>query len=135
LNNLKEKRQIVLLQWATRAVALGPAGESGLAHLGLSARSAETGELPIPHRLATRRPNLADQRRVAREGGARELAPEVRVPIWGTGSGGAHRGGLVVVKQSGGGELATAGRRRGGGRRLRVRGAVVSSSGGRCSDG
>jgi hypothetical protein len=92
---LKEKRKIVLLQWATRAVALGPAGESGLAHLGLSARSAETGELPIPHQLATRRPNLADQRRVAREGGARELAPEVRVPIWGTGSGGAHRGGLV----------------------------------------
>jgi hypothetical protein len=27
-------------------VALGPAGESGLAHLGLSVRSTETGELP-----------------------------------------------------------------------------------------
>jgi hypothetical protein len=36
---------MALLQWATPAVVLGPAGESGLAHLGLSARD-ETGELP-----------------------------------------------------------------------------------------
>jgi hypothetical protein len=43
LNNSKDKRKIALLQWATLAVALGPAGENGLAHLGLSA---ETGELP-----------------------------------------------------------------------------------------
>jgi hypothetical protein len=35
-----------LLQWATPGVALGPADENGLAHLGLSARSIETGELP-----------------------------------------------------------------------------------------
>jgi hypothetical protein len=32
------------LQWATLVVALGPADENGFAHLGLSARSAETGE-------------------------------------------------------------------------------------------
>jgi hypothetical protein len=32
------------LQWATFAVALGPAEENGLAHLGLSARSAKIGE-------------------------------------------------------------------------------------------
>jgi hypothetical protein len=32
------------LQWATLVVALGPADENGLAHLGLLARSAETGE-------------------------------------------------------------------------------------------
>jgi hypothetical protein len=72
---------------------------------------------------------------VAGEGGARELALEVRVPIWGIGSGGAHRGGLVAVKQVGGGEPVTAGRRRGGGRWLRVCGAVVSSGGGLCGDG
>jgi hypothetical protein len=45
LNNLKDKRIMILLQWVMPAVALGPAGESGLAHLGLSARD-ETGELP-----------------------------------------------------------------------------------------
>jgi hypothetical protein len=33
-----------MLQWATPAVALGPAGESGLANMGPSARSAEAGE-------------------------------------------------------------------------------------------
>jgi hypothetical protein len=69
------------------------------------------------------------------EGGARKLASEVRVPIWGTGSGGVHRGGLTVVKQTGGGEPVTAGRRRGGGRRLGFHGAAVSSGGGRCGDG
>jgi hypothetical protein len=79
--------------------------------------------------------NPADQRRVAGEGGARELALEMRTPIWGIGSGGAYRGGLTAVKQDGGGESATAGRRRGGGCRLGVRGAVVSLSGGRCGDG
>jgi hypothetical protein len=41
----------------------------------------------------------------------------------------------VAAKQVSGGEPATAGRRRGGGRLLRVHGAVVSSGGGRCSDG
>jgi hypothetical protein len=70
-----------------------------------------------------------------REGGARELAPEVRVPIWCIGSGEAHRGGLTAVKQVGSGEPATAGRRRGGGHRLGVRGAAVSSGGARCGDG
>jgi hypothetical protein len=47
LNNSKDERKIALLQWATPAVALGPDGESGLAHLGLWPRSAETGEPPI----------------------------------------------------------------------------------------
>jgi hypothetical protein len=64
---------------------------------------------------------------VAGEGGARELALEVRVSIWGIGGGGAHRGGLTAAKQVGGGEPATASQRRGGGRRLGVRGAAVSS--------
>jgi hypothetical protein len=52
---------------------------------------------------------------VAGEGGARELALEVRVPIWGLGGGGFHRGGLTAMKQVDGGEPVTAGRRRGGG--------------------
>jgi hypothetical protein len=72
---------------------------------------------------------------VAREGGAWELAPEVRVLIWSIGSGEAHRGGLMAAKQVDGGEPATAGRRRGGGRWLGVRGAAVSSGGGCCGDG
>jgi hypothetical protein len=55
----------------------------------------------------------ADRRRVAGEGGARELALEVRVQIWGIGSGGAHRGGLAAVKQVGGGEEMAASRSRG----------------------
>jgi hypothetical protein len=46
LNNSKDKRKTTLLQWATPAVALGPAGENGLAQLGLLARSAEAEELP-----------------------------------------------------------------------------------------
>jgi hypothetical protein len=71
---------------------------------------------------------------VAGEGAARELAPEVRVPIWGTGGGGAHRGGLAVAKQIGGGEPATAGQRRGGECQLGVCGLAVSSGGGRCGD-
>jgi hypothetical protein len=45
LNNSKDKRKRALLQWATPAVALGPAGESGLVHLGLLAQD-EIGELP-----------------------------------------------------------------------------------------
>jgi hypothetical protein len=40
---------------------------------------------------------------VVREGGVRELALDVRVPIGGIGSGGAHRGRLVAMKQVGGG--------------------------------
>jgi hypothetical protein len=59
----------------------------------------------------------------------------VRVPIWGIGGKGAHRGGLTVVKQVGGGGPAMAGQRRGGGRRLGVRGVAVSSGGGLCGDG
>jgi hypothetical protein len=59
----------------------------------------------------------------------------VRVPIWGIGGGGAHRGGLTAVTQVSSGEPGTAGQRRGGERRLGVRGAVVSSGGGRCGDG
>jgi hypothetical protein len=69
---------------------------------------------------------------VVRKGGAGEVALEVRVPIWGIGSGGAHRGGLAGVKQVGGGEPTTTCQRRGGGHRLGVHGAAVSSSGGRC---
>jgi hypothetical protein len=42
-------------------------------------------------------------------GDARELALEVRVPIWGIRSGGAHRGRLAAMKQIGGGEPAMAG--------------------------
>jgi hypothetical protein len=72
---------------------------------------------------------------VAGEGGAREQAPEVRVPIWGIGDGGAYRGGLAAATQVSGVEPATVGRRRGGERRLRVCGGAVSSGGGRCGDG
>jgi hypothetical protein len=72
---------------------------------------------------------------VAGEGGARELAPEVRVSIWGIGGGGAHRGGLAAAMQVSCGDPATAGRRRGGECRLKDRGAAVSSGGGRCGDG
>jgi hypothetical protein len=93
------------------------------------------GGSPIPHRRAAHRPISTDRRRVAGGGGARELTPQVKVPIWGIGGGGAHRGGLTVVRQVSGGSLATAGRRRGGGRRLTVRGVTVSSGGGRCGDG
>jgi hypothetical protein len=93
------------------------------------------GSSPVLHRCAVRRLNPADRRRVAGEGGAREQALEVRVPIWGIGSGGAHCGGLVVVKQVSSGEPVTAGWRRGGERRLGVHRAAVSSGGGRCSDG
>jgi hypothetical protein len=50
---------------------------------------------------------------VAGEVGARELALEVRVPIWGIGSREAHRGGLAVVKQVGGGEEMVANQSRG----------------------
>jgi hypothetical protein len=80
-------------------------------------------------------PPFLHRRRVAGEGGARELAPEVRVPIWCICSGGAHYGWHVVVKQVSGGEPATAGQRRGGGRQLGVCGATVSSGGGCYSDG
>jgi hypothetical protein len=72
---------------------------------------------------------------VAGDGGARELALEMRVLIWGIGSGGAHRGRLTAAKQVGGGKPATAGRRRGGGHRLEVHGATVSSIGGHCGGG
>jgi hypothetical protein len=58
---------------------------------------------------------------VARGGGARELALEVGVPIWGIGNGGAHRCGLVAVKQVGGGEPKKTGQRRGGGHQLMCR--------------
>jgi hypothetical protein len=71
---------------------------------------------------------------VAREGGAREQALEVRVLIWGIGGGGTHRGGLAAAKQVGGGEPVMAGRRRGRERRLGVRGAAMSSGGGHCGD-
>jgi hypothetical protein len=56
-------------------------------------------------------------------------------PIWGIGSGGAHRGGLTEVKQVGGWEPVTTGWRRDGGCWLRVRGAAVCSGGGHCGDG
>jgi hypothetical protein len=91
------------------------------------------GSPPISHWRAARRLNPADRWRVAGGGGARELALEVRVPIWGIGSGGAHRGGLVAATQVGGGELVTVGQRRGGEHWLGVRGATMSSGGGHCS--
>jgi hypothetical protein len=72
---------------------------------------------------------------MAGEGGARDLALEVRIPIWGIGHGWANHGGLMAVKQVSGGEPAMIGRRRGGGRQLGVCGAAVSSGGGRCGDG
>jgi hypothetical protein len=53
------------------------------------------GAPPIPHWRVAHRLNPVDRRRVAGEGGARELALEVRVPIWGISGGGAHRGGLA----------------------------------------
>jgi hypothetical protein len=93
------------------------------------------GNSPVLHRRAAHRPNPADQRRVAGEGGAKEQAPEVRVLIWNIGSGGAHHGGLTTATQVGGGEPAMAGRRRGRERQLGVRGAAVSSGRGHCSDG
>jgi hypothetical protein len=94
LSNSKDKRKRLLLQWATPAVALGPADESGLAHLGHLAQD-KTGDPPVPHRRVAHRPNPVNRQRVAGEGGARELAMEVRVPIWGIGSGEAHRSGLA----------------------------------------
>jgi hypothetical protein len=98
---------------------------------GLSARGRSRG-VPIPHRRVARQPNPEDRRQVAGEGSAKEVALEMMVPIWGIGDGGAHRGELVAAKQVSGGEPVMAGRRRGGGRWLGVRGAAVSSSGGRC---
>jgi hypothetical protein len=50
---------------------------------------------------------------VAGEGGARELALELRVSIWGIGGRGAHRGGLTVAQQVDGGEETAASRSRG----------------------
>jgi hypothetical protein len=47
---------------------------------------AKLGNPPIPHSHAAHRPNLADWRRVAGGGGARELALEVGALIWGIGS-------------------------------------------------
>jgi hypothetical protein len=135
LNNSTDKRKIALLQWATVAVALGPAGENGLAHVGLSARSIETGELP---RSPPAHGPLTDSGRPAMSGRGRrcrELTPEVRVLIWGMGGGGAHHGGLTAAMQVGGGEPVMASRRRGGERQLGVCGEAVSSGGGRCGDG
>jgi hypothetical protein len=135
LNNSKDKRKIALLQWATLAVALGPVGKNDLAHLGLSALSVEIGELPHSS-LAHGSP--AESGRPAASGRGRRCqgaSPEVRVPIWGIGGGGAHRGGLAAVKQVISGEPTMAGRRRGGERRVRVRVAAVSSGEGRCGDG
>jgi hypothetical protein len=40
---------------------------------------------------------------VAGEGGAREQALKLKVPIWGIGGRGAHRGGLVAATQVSGG--------------------------------
>jgi hypothetical protein len=110
LNNSKDKRKTTLLQWATLAIALGPTDENGMAQLGLSARSAEAGELP---RSSPARGSSADFVRPAVSG-------------WGRRCQGASPGG---------GEPATAGRRRGGELQLRVHGAAVSSGGGRCGDG
>jgi hypothetical protein len=56
------------LQWDTLAVALGPTGENGLAQLGLSTRSAETGELP---RSSPVRGSSAGSGRLAASGRAR----------------------------------------------------------------
>jgi hypothetical protein len=86
LNNSKDKRKRLLLQWATPTVALGLAGESGLAHLGLSAWDEIVVPPPIPHRRTARQLNPTNWWRVAGEGGAGELALEVRAPIWGIGN-------------------------------------------------
>jgi hypothetical protein len=106
---------MALLQWATLAVTLDPAGESGLAHLGLLAQD-ETWEPPIPppaRGLSVESGQPAVSGRGRRCLGARHRGG---APIWGIGSGVAHRGGLAVPKQVDDGEPVTAGQRRGGGR-------------------
>jgi hypothetical protein len=57
LNNSKDKMKRAMLQWAAPAVALGPAGESGLANMGPSARSAEAGET-FPPPAQQRQPSI-----------------------------------------------------------------------------
>jgi hypothetical protein len=135
LNNSKDKRKTALLQWATFAVALGLAGENGLAQLGLSACSTETGEFP---RSSPTHGSPADIGRPAVSGRGRRCqgaSPGGKDPDLG------HRwrrGSLFWARDSdaiSGGEPTIAGRRRGGEHQLGVRGAAVSSGGGRCVDG
>jgi hypothetical protein len=133
INETNKLRQLHQCDWDNATVtSYIQADGNGLAHLGLLARSAETGELP--RSSPARRLNPADRRQASGEGGAREQAPEVRVPIWGICGGGAHRGGLTAAMQVGRGEPTMAGGRRGGERWLGVHGAVVSSGGGCCGD-
>jgi hypothetical protein len=75
----------------------GPAGESSLAQLGLLTWD-ETGEPPIPP--PARGSPAESGRSVVSGRGSRcqGASPEVRVPIWCIGSGGAHRDGLAAVK-------------------------------------
>jgi hypothetical protein len=82
--------------------------ESGLAHLDLSARG-KTGESPHSPPV---RGSLAESGRPTASGRGRRCqgaSPVGGVPIWGIGSGGAHRGGLAVVRQVGGGEAVMVG--------------------------
>jgi hypothetical protein len=135
LNNSKDKRKRALLQWATPAMALGQSVKVAWLTWAFRPARPKQGAPPIPHLCEALRLNPVDRWRVVEEGGARELALEVRVPTWGTGGAGAHRGGHAAANQVSGGEPKTASRRRGGGRRLGVRGAAKSSGGGRCGDG
>jgi hypothetical protein len=111
-------------------LALGLVGENGLAHLGLSARLAETGELP---RSSPLRGSPAESGRMVASGRGRRCqgaspggeGPDLGHRQW-RGSPWWDRGG---------GELAMAGRKRGGECRLGVHGAAVNSGGGHCGDG
>jgi hypothetical protein len=91
---------MALLLWATPTVALGPARLGFLGPLGLSSRGHRTGE-SIPFSLsALHRWISADRQRLTEQGGAEEGAHVERVPIWGLGGRGAHRGKLAVVRKS-----------------------------------
>jgi hypothetical protein len=94
---------MALLQWATPTVALGPAAESVLAHMGLSARE-EAGELPPPPHSSAARSSPIESGRPATSGRGRRCqgdspggeGPNLghrwrRVSPWWAHSGGAGR--------------------------------------------
>jgi hypothetical protein len=116
-------------------VALGPAGESGLAHLGLSACSVETGELPHSPPACG---SPAESDRPAVSGWGRRCSgaspggegPDLGHRRW-RGSPWWARGGKAGQQRgTGDGRLEKRWRAP-----ARVRGAVVSSCRGRCDDG
>jgi hypothetical protein len=124
------KEKTTLLQWATLAVALGPVGENGLAHLGLSAHLAEIGEFP---HSSLARGSPVDSVRPAASGWGRRYQG---ASPGGEGSDLGHkRRRSSPWWARGGGEPATAGQRRGGEHQLGVRGPAVSSGGGCYGDG